>query len=390
MTAITFAQASTPSTQAALLSQALISLATSNSPVAGWSKYAPQYVLLNDWARNMAAETSTRATLASMLDLSVLANADPDWVDAFVTWFGETRIPAIAAVWAVPISATSLPLTVQPTDAIVLQATGGQFFQLSQGNTVQLPQAGLEFTARTPGTVGNVAASSITKIVSGPPGLTITGTPTLYTVGRDIETPGAAIARCVAKWGILGAGWTNDAFDYWIPTTAPTITRWLVRDDNPLGPGTTLAILADAAGPATTAEVAAIQAKMGARNVRPLGSSTFLAMAAGLDALTLNIVVKGDGTNGSLQAAIIAGLSALAAPYAIGPAILSLDIVRSVALGAAYPSIDVDDGSGNLSTLVVQIPGFTGAGEIVSCDLAASHTVPGADVLVLTPNVTVV
>lgn len=392
----TYADAKTPKTLAGLRSLFFATLAAAGSPVAGMSPRAPQRVLIDDFCSRTAEESEIRAEMARLVDANQVAldATDPGWADALATWFDETRIQALPAIWDVPMI-TLAPPTVAGPGSILLQSssTGAPFFYIAEGSFRQELPGTLRFTCRTSGTVGNVLATSFV-ICSAPAGTAfdttpILGTPRLYTAGRGAETNSALIRRCLAKWGILGAGWTLEAFDYRIPKAAPTVVKWKVRRDSPRGPGTTEALLANSVGPATGPEVAAVQAAMSARGVQPLGSGAFFATAAGLDALALTATVLGDGSNANLQADIEAALAALGAPYAIGPAVLSLDIVRAVILGAAFTVIDVDDGSGVLTKIPVSIPGFLGAASILSCSLVADYLVANNAVLVLTPAATV-
>lgn len=393
----TYAEASTPKTVPALRAQALALLAAGGAPVAGWSERAPQRLAVDDFAARMAEETEIRALLAASISPQTAASAGRDWTIAAIGWFAETLIPALPAVWNVrlTVQVSEAPLTIAPGTVLQLQTGSGIILELLSSESATLSasssptpyQAALRFQARAAGTVGNTLGAGV-KIITGPAGLTASS-PALFTAGRDEELPAAAVTRCLGKWSRLGAGWTAQAFDYLIPLAAPTVTRWRVRDDNPFGPGTVGLTLANAAGPATDPEVAAVQALVAARSVRPLGSGPVTAAKATLDALALSATVLGDGTNANLQADIEAALAALGGPYAIGPAVLSVDIVRAVILGAAFTSIDVDDGGGNLTTLAVNIPGFTGCAAIISCSLAADHPIADGDVLVLTPAATV-
>lgn len=240
----TYAEAITPKTKAEIRDQALALLTARGAPVAGWSDSAPQRIAVDDFAERLAEETVIRALLAKCISPQEAAAAGRDWVGALIGWFGETYIPAIAAVWTVPLAvlASEAPLAIGASTVVQIQADGGAIFELIPGADVLLSSASTPtayqgsalFRARVAGTAGNVSGASITKIITGPAGLSIATTPTLYTAGRDEETPEAAIVRCLGKWGTLGAGWTLASFDYWIPNAAPTVTRWRVDDANPL------------------------------------------------------------------------------------------------------------------------------------------------------------
>lgn len=387
----TWQQAKTPKTQAQLRTLLLAALASGGAPVAGWSDTAPQRIIVDDLAARGAEASEIRAELARMVDVNELAldATDPSWADAFATSFAETRIGALPAVWDVPLTSTSLPASIGPGE-LLLQSTGSgaPFFAVAPGAArVALPGS-VRVTCRTAGTVGNVAPNTF-SVSAAPAGTVGNGTESLYTAGREAESNSQLIRRCLAKWSRLGAGWTEEAIAYLIQQAAPSVTRWRIRTDNPFGPGTTGVTLANASGPATGPEVAAVSALLNARRIRPCGSGPCTVAAATLDALGLTITIQGDGTNATLADDIKAGLAALAGPFAIGPAILQLELVQAVAMGAAFTSITVDDGSGGLTTIPVNVPGFRGAVSIVSCSLAADHDIAADAVLVVAPTATV-
>lgn len=396
----TFAEARTPRTLATTRAARLTALSAGGAPVAGWSSNAPQRIAVDHDSQTIVDESIIRAALAGMIDLSALAAMSTDWCDAFATWFAETRIQAVAAVWDldVEVAPSAAPVTLGGDVPFIVQAASGQYYEGAQEVQILLsavssptPYEGVvRVRARTAGTVGNSLdqGSVAPRVTAGPAGLTITGF-ALVTAGRDAETNAQLIARCIAKWARLGAGWTRVAFDYLIPTNVPTVTRWRVHDDNPKGPGTVLVVVANAAGPATTGERDAVEAVLGARNVKPVGSGELFVEVADADALTINITVVGDGSNASLQTDIAAALAALGATFPLGPATLDDSLVRGVALGGAFTSIPIDIGGGMTTVIAPHLPGFAGAVSISALDLVAPHDVLLDEVLVLTINVTV-
>ncbi len=405
MTPPTYADASTPIDQPTIRGKLLDGLANppaplQPAPVAGWSARAPQRIIVEGESQFLAHESSIRAAIAQTISPQTAALAGPDWVQACIGWFDEDFIPALPAVWSVPFQCApgSAPVTVDNASTIQIQSTDGVIFVCTQASAVVFNSAGsyqgtLQFTARTAGVSGNVAGANILagKVLTGPAGLSIgPGSPSLFTAGRDIETPAQAITRCLGKWSRLGAGWTLQAYDYLIPTASPNVTRWRVLDDNHFGPGTIGVILADAAGPATSPEVTAVATFLGSRPVRALGSGAVTVVAATPDALTVNVTVKGDGSNANLAANIASAGAAFAAAFPIGQATLDNVLFEGIVLGGSYKSISIVGDAG--ATLVISpvLPGFTGALSIQSIDLVAPHVVPQGSVLELTLNVSVV
>ncbi len=398
-----------PTLEASLLAS------VSDAGVSSWATEAPQFGLLQGEAGMMRTFQEQRLILAYTASLRQILRLRPklidlgysaadaativsSWVDASLDWYGAdlVRIPAQRAEWLVGVKVTpaAAPLTIDGTTQGVLQADDGSFFELLQDAAVVL-NAGSSYKgtvrvrARTAGIVGNVEAGTITTI-RGPAGVSIDDTVTqvLALAGRDVETDEAVVARALAKWGTLGAAWSLDAFDYWIPTAAPTITKWRVRDDNPFGPGTTGAWLANDAGPATPEEVALVQAKMDARDVRPLGSGAFLALAAITAAGTLSVEIQTDGSNPTLLADATAAALALARAFPIGPAQLPDGRIVEVLMGAPLSSMVLPE----IGTVPISppLPGFGGAIAVVLSEpLESSIMTLEGEILVITPDITI-
>lgn len=371
-----------PATRSAILS------ALTLAPVSGWSNSAPQRKLVDDFAARLVEESEIRAALAALVDVNELASADDSWADAFATIFGETRIAALPAIWDLSLTTSTPPQSVGPATQMQVQTTSGIIFVMAQAATISLPSSA-RFTARLPGTGGNVSSSTFGggKILTGPSGIDVVSA-ALFTAGRAAETNLELVRRCLAKWPRLGAGWTADAFDYFIPTAAPTVTRWRTRDDNPYGPGTTGVVVANASGPATTPERDAVDAYLNARARRSNGSGPATVTKAVADALSITITIEGDGSNASLDANATAAVQALCDAMPTGVATLDDGLVRAVALGGAFLSISVDI-DGSTKTIAPDLPGFTNAKSIVSCSLSGPHTIPLDGVLVASIAITV-
>lgn len=335
--------------------EAILVAALVGTPAQGWSLSSPQRKLVGGFAAFLSYESTLRAGLGRAMDLRDVDATDPDWIDVFAAWFGLTRIPALAAVWDVPMTGTTLPLTVQPSTKITLQATGGIFLDLTQSAAAPLP-ASLRFAARVAGTGGNVTPSTISagRIITGPAGLTFNGTPVRVTQGRAQETNAQLVRRMLGRWARLGAGWTAQAFDDIIPTAAQSVYRWAVDDSNPIGPGSVVVHL-----DATTQEVANVQAALGSRSVKPLGSGTFLAQLCGSHAVTFSAVLAEDGSNPTVIADATAALALLEAALPLGADVdeaLLVSVLRGLPIGA----VDVDTIGGTTERVTVGAPGFGG------------------------------
>jgi hypothetical protein len=372
--------------------------------VSGWPDAAPQRALVENDARALAFETTVRANLAKTASPATCADAGDSWVDAAVAWFdldntagGKGRIPASKAAWDVPFLCTSVaaPIVVDNTTTLQVQASDGTIFEAAQTTPVVLSapiyKATVRLVARKAGTTGNVTPGQIVKIISGPAGLQIdgSGAQVLVAAARDQETSAEYIRRGLGRWATLGAGWTLASFDYLIPRFAPTITRWAIRDDNPLGPGTTKVTIANAAGGALSAEIAAVQTGLGARNVKVLGSAALTVVGATPHSKAISATLVTDGTNPNVVAQASAALMALGRAFPLGVATLTVDLVRAVLMGARVDTATVPAGSA--STLItVGLPGFPSVERISALSLTADEVIADGEVLTLAPTVTAV
>lgn len=312
----------------------LAACVTQGCTVNGWSPDAPQRAMLEGNASALSFEQGIRAQLAGTASVDTLALLDPDWVDAIMTFFdldngtgGKGRILASSAVWDVPlqVSAFAAPITIDIMSGIQVQSSNGTIFQSTPLGPVVLNSDSsfigtVRFTARVPGTSGNVTAGQITKVISGPAGLSIygSGTQVLVTAARDDETNAQFIKRGLGKWATKGAGWSRTSFDFLIPEFAPTVTDWRVRDDNPFGPGTIQVILRNAAGPSSPDENSAVLAGLTDSARQSLGIGGLRVVSASSNIVSVASTLFGDGTNASLLANAKSALDALARTLPIG------------------------------------------------------------------------
>jgi hypothetical protein len=405
--------------------------------VAGWSPQAPQRQMVDAEAQALQFEMLQRALIAmvasptQVLQLEAFlvsqgysasdaANIASTWVDVFLEWYqipngqgGVGRIPALAAVWSIPLIATSTQ-TIDGTSVIILQATTNQFFVSSQSSAVQLNsgnsfQASVQFTARDPGTGGNVTPGTILSVIQGPAGLSVnSGTQTLVSAGRDAETNEAAVARALARWSTLGAGWTDPSFDYLIPLLSPTTTRHYVDSANPFGPGTTGVFLANAAGPSTGpsttpgTECYLVSQGLAAINVRPNGSGQVVVQAATAYPDTITVTVKGDGSNPTLATDIANAINSLTSQLPLGPLYVTEEFLLDVVTGKTFTgTTSFQTSPGAYVELPFKLPGFGGAVGVTSIATSQglstsgipgffADVVPVGQVFVATPSVTVI
>lgn len=366
---ITYADATTARTKAEILTANVADAAAAGVNVAGFDDFSPTRAQFEIEARALAAEESIRVQLAQAGFLTTAALAGEDFFDQALTWYdldngfgGKGRIPATYAEWSLPIAcdgnngpytiaANSHELIVQALDGTIYQSTNDTAIDIATGDTKYI-----RFTATTVGTVGNQTVGNIQHLIVAHPGLTISSIliHAQAVFARDKETTQQATIRALGRWATLGAGWTRQSFDYLIPLFAPTVTRWVVQDDNPTGPGTIRVVMANAGGPSTVGENADVLAGLSAPATMTLGTGGITVVSATPLTIPVDATIYGDGTNPNLLADCTAALNALARNLPIGgdeDHIVPIALIVEVAMGAIVPQYGV--------------PGFSGAKNFV-------------------------
>lgn len=368
----TYTTAKATQSQEAILAGLLAALASDGVETAGLSAYSAEAALIRVQASALAEEQSIRASLARAISLAEAALAGRSFLDAVALGrFNETPIPAIKALWNVEVTnLTASPIAVA---AFELQAEGaGQLFQNVNGFTVPGSTAATYlFEALSAGQVGNVSVGAIDSLRKGKAGLSVDNT-ALVTAGRDVESSVALVARCLAKWGVLGRGGSLDAYNYLIPTGVPTVTRWKIDDANPGGPGTVYFYFANTAGGATTEEVDAEEAYLDPK--KPIGSGEFSYFAAPETNVAISCELVTDGTNPSAADQAAAALIQLASAFALGPATLQEELVKGVLMGGAYTAYGIE--------------GFPGVTDLNDLSFTSDAGISAGNVLTITPAIT--
>lgn len=313
-----FADAITARTASVIEAGLLADLTAAGVDVAGFGDFSMQRMLTVLQSRAQAALESLRVQLVYAGCATTAYMAGDDWVDVCLSgFFFEDRIQA---------SKTQIGINVTAPAGSPLSANARQWVAQADDNTlfdnlddVRIPAGGTKsvvFQARTAGIVGNSPPGLISHLVVGPPGVTVTNPAgSLVLAGRDQETSADYLIRCIGKWGTLGRGGNALAYYYYVPQASPTITRILIRDDNPFGPGTIGLCLANAAGPATQTEVDAVAALL--QPIKPLGSGRLKVFGATPRTVAVGVQLVTDGTNGAAVANAIAVLNGLSATYPI-------------------------------------------------------------------------
>jgi hypothetical protein len=303
----------------------------------GMSPFSVSVAMPAVFARSRTVEQSIRATLVRAGLGDYAADIPDAWVDQFAksSWDLD-RLPATKARFLWPVTATGAVTS----GARTLIADGGTslFENVAAVNIGAGATALVEFEARTAGTDGNVAVGAVTGFQVGKAGLSISSPAgSMIVAGRPKESSVDLWKRGRAKLPASSIAGNSAAFDLWIPTAAPTVNRWAVDDTNPDGPGTTRIYVANAAGPATVDELAALLAYLTPR--RGKGTGAIGASAAPAKTLSFGCVmhVSNNAAAATQGAAALQALSAVL-PLGGGPKRrFYLDSARDVLL--AVPGV---------------------------------------------------
>jgi hypothetical protein len=356
---ISYAEATTADTEAALEAHVLSELTLAGVDTAGLSDLSAERGLVALFAFTEARAEGIRATIAATVNPDAVSGT---WLDIVLKGrYQEDRIPALKTKARPYVGAAAGGGTqvIKPGD-LRADAGNGIFFVNTQGGTIAAGVTGqLDFECEVAGIIGDVADLAITGFQRAPAGLTISNPAGWKTAGgRDAEKDGPYRKRCYAKWLSIGAGWTRDAFDYWVPKFAPSVTRIYVDDSNPLGSGSLKVYLANSTGPATIGELATVLAGLISRAFRPLGTVLPIVVAAPLVTITVTGTVYGPSvTKASDVGGALDGFASELPLGAIGGSV-DLGLLYGIIGGGAYPLFD--------------LPGFTG---VTNVDL----TLPAGD-----------
>lgn len=370
----TYAEAKAASDALTLEAEIAADIATEGADLTGYDEMSTQKALIRNAARAREAEQGIRSELVQAIDPAVLVTMDDAWVDQILKGrYQEDRLPALAAQGTLVVTVTT-GATYQAGDLLVQDDESGAYFRNTNAAPTTIiagDSATIAFEAVEAGAASNPLSGATFAIVRGTPGATIGVTVATWTTtraGSNAESNIAYLARCQAKWGTLGAGGSIDAYNYWIPTPLGAGYRWIVRDDNPAGPGTIWVYLANSSGPATTQEIATLQAYLDAR--KALGSSTLTVYAASTQAVAVTASSTFSGS--SKIANQTAALALLEAALPMG-ALIDTNLIASLLRGQAVPTVEVSLVNGDTFVATVSAPAFAGVTDV---DL----TLPAADV----------
>jgi hypothetical protein len=335
---ISLAQALATKTDDANLADLLAALAAKGVDVAGFSPLSVSANLPALVAQGRTSEQEIRATVTKAGLGDYWEEVPEAWCDHYAkaAW-GISKVAATKARYLWPITAAPGAGTITAAARTLLADGITSLFENVAAVTVPAGTTVLaEFEARTAGTDGNVLPGAVTGFQVGKPGLSIASPAgSLIVAGRPKETNTQLVARGRARFPAISYAGNTAAYTRWIVEAAPTVTRWAVDDTNPNGPGSTDVFAANAAGPATLTELAALDAYFQPRRGKGTGPLRFFAAPAKTLVFGLVMHVSGNTGAAAQAAAVIQSLNATIPLGGSDNRILYLDTVREPLLGIA-------------------------------------------------------
>lgn len=373
MTTPTLAEALTARAQGAVLTDLLDALAAAGVDANGFGTFSVERALPEIEAAAQAKHESLRVAVVKggILDLAATLD-DPGWLRRLARGiFRIDWVPALKAVHTFTVtnrSALSSPqfkprdILVSTDGGILFRSTGSGSLPAGIGQSIPM-----EFTAEVAGIEGNIGPGEITKIITSPSAITVSnGSDSLVTAGKEDEANSLLVQRCIGRWSDLGNG-TAPGFVYRATLAAPSITRVFVRDDNPFGPGTSAVYLANASGPATTTEVALVEADYVANNRKTVGMPATVFAAAPSHAVSVVATLYLNGANANAKNDALAALATFESVFEGGT--LYPETIRAILMGGAFPALS--------------LPGFLGVKNVVLSSPTADTILTVGEVLVI-------
>ena len=307
MTVYTFDQLRTPSAQADNKKKLYEDLISSGFTSAlSWQDGSTPSALVEIEAQSLTEfQYAAQQTLYSGFSELATGNA---LVEHSSQVYQNARLSGRQTVGILTLSdAGGAPITFNATSLTVSVGQGGLMFDgIPDPTTGQtsytIPSSGnvsMFVRARVAGSAYNVVAGTINTFVRGSlPGVVITNNTDwlsqLSTMpGADDESEDSLRNRNRTKWGTLGVGSPASAYENWVRSADPAITRVSVFTNlNPMDPGNVTILIAGDAGTLGGAIVAAAQNAIAPKQV---GGNRIPATARAVVAAALNntIMVAG-------------------------------------------------------------------------------------------------
>jgi uncharacterized phage protein gp47/JayE len=366
----------TPKSRDVLFEEGLGVARDEGLPTTSWQAGSVPRTLLKADATALADLHSTQASIAKG---AFLDDAEGPWLTLHAaSRFQVTRTPAVFCRGYVRVTVASGagPYTISAAGLLV--SDGARRWRSVNATAITITSAApvdVLVEAEASGADYNVATGTVITVLVSPALAGVSVSNPAYASGTWITRSGAAEesdasvrARCRAKWGTLGRGANDSAYEYWARTghgVEAQVTRAQVVWG--AGDGKVTVWLAGPSGAVGSSDVATVKAwveanKPGTDNTTTAADSGIKSASAVTVSLIATITVAAASDSTANRARATAALSTYFA---------ALDIAEDVDLGRLYqclyaaagvldaditqPSADVSINNGEIATLTVAL-----------------------------------
>lgn len=308
-------------------------LAAAGFPTSSWQAGSVPRTLVEGEASPYADLT---ALIASIAGGGFTQYATGGWMDLLAqNTFNLTRLPGMYTQGTFQLADTTGagPFTLQAGAVYIVAAGGLRYLNTAQIVITQGGTATGTFQAELVGIAYNLPFSTSFSLQTSLPGVTVVpydplGLSVWITQqGANIESDQQLAARCIARWGTLGGGATQAAYQNWALTSTAEITKVAIQANVP-GNGQVSIYVAGASGAVSVGGVASAQTFISPR--APLCVQPLVTSAAVLSVqVTGSVLVKAANLI-TAQSRAIQNLTAFFAALPIGALIYRSAIVEQI------------------------------------------------------------
>lgn len=320
----------TPKTREQVLTELLTALQGQPYPLSDWYPGAVGRTLIEI---DSAVLADLYAFLPEIAKAGFLAYAEGGYLDSLVeSHYDDSRKPSTFARHILRLTDVDGlgPYTIAPNQLYASTPDGKRFNNLAGGTLPLSGTLNLEFRAESPGAAYNVAAGTITQLLTPLPGVTVTNLAgTLLEAGVDQESDDLLRSRVRLKWASLGLGMTKAGYEYYALSADPAITKVQVLDQLPRGQGT-VDVIVWGEGGLGSGSVAAADALI--QSKRPVTADVNVYAAIAFAQTVQATISIRAGFLAAAQAAVSAALTQLQKDTPIGGT-----LYRSAVIEALFP-----------------------------------------------------
>lgn len=203
-----------PRTRDQIADDLFAALSAAGFPVTAWQSGAVPRTLVFVYAAVLA---TLWGLIAQVAGAAFLATATGAWLTLHAkSRFALDRIAATFARHSVTlVNASASPVTIAPGQLVLTTSAGTVRFRSTNIVNVIVPgsgTAGITVMAETAGIAGNTSPAVLVTPATAGLGFTWGS---LSTMARNEESDAELRVRCLARWAVLGSGFTRDAVVYW-------------------------------------------------------------------------------------------------------------------------------------------------------------------------------